>query len=50
MAPNEKKRPSVFEFDELEMLMNDKAMEEFIEKDKKKPNKIAEMLFEEDES
>ena len=37
---------SVFEFDE--MLMNDKDMDSFIEQDKKHPNKLANILFEEE--
>lgn len=49
-AADQKKRPSVFQFDELEMLMNDEAMNQFIEKDNKQPNKLANILFEDEES
>lgn len=32
------------------MLMNDEAMNQFIEKDNKQPNKLANILFEDEES
>jgi len=44
-----KKHLSVFEFDETEMIMNDEALENFIEQDKKQPNKLADIFFEDEQ-